>query len=312
MDDGIRDAAQELFSSPAFLASVSLSVMVYFAAWAAPEPFFSKTFAVALTVRLSLLVGLVELGHLARACLQLYQETQDAITPQQLESAAERFGRAVGGTALRVLIVVASLGLPQVLPKVPQGGLWTLLSPLRNAPAAGPALASISTAQVVADGSLIVAGVAAGTSAVSLCGELATCAMLGGSNGGPALSTRYGGPHTRQNPPHNETIEAELARREAAGHTSLRKNQPQLNGQQQPVYDSTPVQGVRFRKPDVSSIRPDGLRHNTNYVSNPRDLRRELDAFESMVRADRRAIHELYQLDGALVRRYVPAGVSFP
>jgi hypothetical protein len=91
---------------------------------------------------------------------------------------------------------------------------------------------------VVADGSLIVTGVAAGTSAVSLCGELATCAT------------------------------AELASRETAGHTNLRKNQAQLNAQQQPVYDSIPVKGVRFRKPDVSSVRPDGIRHNTNYVSN--------------------------------------------
>jgi hypothetical protein len=312
MDDGIRDAAQELFTSPVFLASVSLSVAVYFAAWAAPEPFFSKAFAAALTVRLSLLVGLVELGHLARACLRLYQETQSALTAQQLEAAAERFGRTVGGTALRVMVVIASLGLPQVLPRIPEGGLWTLLSPLRHAPAAGPALESISAVQVVADGSLIVTGVAAGTAAVSLCGELATCATMNGASGGPTLSTRYGSPHTRRNPPHNEAIEEELARREAAGHTHLRKNQAQLDARQQPVYDSTPVQGVRFRKPDVSSVRPDGCRHNTNYVSNPRDLRREVEAFESMVRADRRAIHELYQLDGTLVRRYVPPGVSFP
>lgn len=70
--------------------------------------------------------------------------------------------------------------------------------------------------------------------------------------------------------------------------------------------------GVRFRRPDASSLRPDGIRHNTNYVSNPRDLQRELDAFEAMVRADQKAIHELYQLDGTLVRRYVPSGVSFP
>jgi hypothetical protein len=75
MDDGIREAAQELFSAPAFVASVSLSVLVYFAAWLAPEPLFSKAFAAALTVRLSLLVGLVELGRVAMACLRLYQET---------------------------------------------------------------------------------------------------------------------------------------------------------------------------------------------------------------------------------------------
>lgn len=159
MDDGIREAAQELFSAPAFVASVSLSVLVYFAAWLAPEPLFSKAFAAALTVRLSLLVGLVELGHVAMACLSLYREAEAATTPQELEAAAERFGKAIGGTALRVLVAVASFGIPQVLPKVPKGGLGTLLSPLRHAPASGPALESVTTAQIVADGTLIVTGV---------------------------------------------------------------------------------------------------------------------------------------------------------
>jgi hypothetical protein len=312
MDDGIREAAQELFSAPAFLASVSLSVLVYFAAWLAPEPFFSKAFAAALTVRLSLLVGLVELGRLALACLRLYEEAEAATTPHALEEAAERFGKSVGGTALRVLVVVASLGVPQVMPKVPEGGLWTLLSPLRHAPASGPSLESIATVQVVAGGSLVVTGAAAGTSAMSLCGELATCVMMDNAGRGPRLSTRYGKPHTRQNPPHNEVIEEELARREAAGHTDLRKNQPQVDANTQPVLDRSPAKGVRFRKPDASSVRPDGIRHNTNYVSNPRDMRRELDAFDSLARADPKAIHELYLLDGTLVRRYVPPSVSFP
>ncbi|MFY0566416.1 hypothetical protein ACN28E_21625 [Archangium lansingense] len=316
MDDGIREAAQELFSAPVFLVSVSLSVLVYFAAWLAPEPFFSKAFAAALTVRLSLLVGLVELGHVAMACLQLHQEAEAATTPQELEAAAERFGKSIGGTALRVLVVVASLGLPQILPKVPKGGLETLLSPLRHAPAGGPALESLTTVQIVADGTLVVTGVAAGTSATALCGELATCAMMDGEGGasgsGPKLSTRYGKPHTRQNPPHNEAIEEELARRETAGHTDLRKNKPQVDATRQRVYDDKPLNRVRFRKPDTSSVRPDGVRHNINYVSNPRDMRRELDAFDAMVRADRNAIHELFSLDGTLIRRFVPQGVSFP
>jgi len=100
--------------------------------------------------------------------LRLYQEAEAAITHQELEAAAERFGRSIGGTALRVLVVVASLGVPQVIPKVPEGGLWTLLSPLRHAPAGGSALDSIATTQIVADGALIVTGVATGTSAASI------------------------------------------------------------------------------------------------------------------------------------------------
>ncbi|HYO68596.1 MAG TPA: hypothetical protein VEU33_21195 [Archangium sp.] len=316
MDEGIREAAQELFSAPAFLVSVSLSVLGYFAAWLAPEPWFSKAFAAALTVRLAMLVGLVELGRLAMACLRLYREAEAATTPQELEAASERFGKSMGGSLLRVLVVVASLGVPQVLPKVPEGGLWTLLSPLRHAPAGGPALETIAASQLMADGTLVITGVAAGTSATSLCGELAACATMnetgGASGSGPKLSTRYGKPHTRQNPPHNEAIEEELARREAAGHTGLRKNKRQQNADGRPLEDPELESSIRFRKPDVSSVRPDGVRHNTNYVSDSQNMRRELEAFEAMLRADKSAIHELYLLDGTLVRRYVPPGVSFP
>ena len=42
------------------------------------------------------------------------------------------------------------------------------------------------------------------------------------------------------------------------------------------------------------------------------DLRRELEAFEAMKRADPGAIHELYMPDGRLLQRYVPAGVHYP
>lgn len=311
MGDGIREAAEELFLSPVFVASVALSITVYFAAWLAPEPLFSKGFAAALTVRLALLVGVMELSRLAHACIRLYQEVEAASSHEELEAASARFGRTMGGVFLRAIVVVASFGLPHVISKVPQGSLMTLLSPLRHAPEGGAALESITSAQVMADSTLLVSGVAAGTSAASICGELAACAVTSGSGGVP-LSTRYGGPHTRQNPPHNEAIERELARREAAGHTDLRKNQQQLKDLGRRADDPSPIKGIRFRKPDASSVRPDGVRHNTNYVSNPKDLKRELEAFDSMIRADPKAIHELYLLNGSLVRRYVPTGVSFP
>jgi hypothetical protein len=311
MDDGIREAAEELFLSPVFVASVALSITVYFAAWLAPEPFFSKGFAAALTVRLALLVGIMELSRLAHACIRLYQEVEAASSHEQLEAASARFGKTMGGVFLRTIVVVASFGLPHVISKVPQGSLMTLLSPLRHAPEGGAALESITSAQIVADSTLVVSGVAAGTSAASICGELAACAVASGS-GGSTLSTRYGKPHTRQNPPHNEAIEQELARREAAGHTGLRKNQPQQDASGGPAFDHRAASRIRFRKPDVSSVRPDGVRHNTNYVSNTRDMKRELDAFDAMVEADKAAIHELYLLDGTLVRRFVPPGVSFP
>jgi len=173
-----------------------------------------------------------------------------------------------------------------------------------------------STAQVLADGGLVLGGVATGAVATRLCGGLAMCATMGGGAGGAGngaqLSTRYGPPHTQQNPLHNETIEKELAAREAAGHTDLRKNKAQVDAKGESVPVEKPAGGVRFRRPDVSTLRPDGVRHNTNYVSNARDLKRELEAFEAMKLADDQAIHELYLLDGTLVRRYVPPGVSYP
>jgi hypothetical protein len=165
MGEGVREAARELFASPVFLSSVALSVLVYFAAWLAPEPLFTKAFVVALTVRLSLLVGALELTHLARACLRLYQEAEAARTVEELEAAAEHFGKAMGGTALRVLMLVTSMGMSKALPQVPEGGLGALLNAPRYAMAEGLSLEGATAVRMVADGTVLVTGVAAGTAA---------------------------------------------------------------------------------------------------------------------------------------------------
>jgi hypothetical protein len=165
MGEGVRDAARELFSSPVFLSSAALSVLVYFTAWLAPEPIFSKAFVTALTLRLALAVGALELNQFARVCVTLYQEAQAARTVKELEAAAERFGRAVGGTGLRVLMLVASMGVSKGLPEVPQGGLGALLGAPRYASAGGKMMRSAMTVQMAADGTIVVTGVAAGTGA---------------------------------------------------------------------------------------------------------------------------------------------------
>lgn len=85
-----------------------------------------------------------------------------------------------------------------------------------------------------------------------------------------------------------------------------------MDAQGRRLYDENSVDGTRFRKPDVSSVRPDGVRHNVNYVSNPKDMKREIAAFEALVRTDLKAIHELYLIDGTLIRRYLPPGVRYP
>jgi hypothetical protein len=304
MGPGVSEAARELFSSPVFLTSACLSVAVYFGAWLNPEPLFSKAFAVTLTAALALTVGMMEVANLAWACLRLYRESEAARSEKELEAASEHFGAAVGGTMLRVLVMVASMGVAKTAPTVPAGGLGALLGTPTYAVEGALAVEAAATATVVADGSLILSGVATGAMATSLCGGLALCAT--------ELSTRYGPPHTRQNPPHNEAIEKDLAAREDTGHTELLKNKAQVNAENERALDPRPANGPRFRRPDASSLRPDGVRHNINYVSNVRDMKRELEAFESLQRADPKAIHELYLLDGTLVRRYVPAGVKFP
>ncbi|MFP2924520.1 AHH domain-containing protein [Pyxidicoccus sp. 3LG] len=170
MGPGIREAAEELFNSPAFLASVALSVTVYLAAWALPEPLFSKAFAAALTVRLAIAVGLLELRNLGVACYQLYKDAEAARTVEELEAVAERFGRTMGGTALRVVVLVATFGVGKTLPKVPEGGLWSLLTPSRYAMPGGLTWQSATTVQMVADGSLVVSGVVVGTATGSASG----------------------------------------------------------------------------------------------------------------------------------------------
>jgi hypothetical protein len=165
MGEGVREAARELFNSPVFLSSVALSVLVYFSAWLAPEPIFTKAFAATLTLRLALAVGVLELTQLAWACVRLYQEAQAARTVEELEAVAERFGKAMGGTALRVLVLVASMGVGKGLPQVPEGGVGALLRSPRYAMGGGATLEGATSVRMVADGTIIVAGVAAGTGA---------------------------------------------------------------------------------------------------------------------------------------------------
>jgi hypothetical protein len=271
---------------------------------------------VTLTAALALTVGMFELANVALACLRLYQAAEAARTEKELEAAAERFGKRMGGTGLRVLVMVASAGVAKGMPTIPPGGLGALLGAPRYAVEGGLAVGEVATAHVVAGGGLILSGVATGEIAAQLCRGLAVCATMDDSvrtsASGTTLSARYGPAHTQKNPAHNEAIERELAARERAGHVDLRKNKAQVDSKGDPVFDGESVAGPRFRRPDAASLRPDGVRHNTNYVSNARDLKRELEAFEAMRRADLQAIHELYLLDGTLVRRYVPPGVSYP
>jgi A nuclease family of the HNH/ENDO VII superfamily with conserved AHH len=185
MDEGVREAALEMFNSPTVAYSVAFSLLLYMTAWAVPEPVFSKAFAVAVTLGLLMTYTAVELYTVGQACLNLYRDAEAARTAEQLEAVAERFGRAMGGVGLRVLVTVAGAKLARSLPEVPRGGMWARLSPPRFAFSGGGTRGSFSVgartrAQVsVADGTVVLMGVSAGTTASAVSAAVAASRTTG-------------------------------------------------------------------------------------------------------------------------------------
>jgi hypothetical protein len=181
MDEGVRAAAVEMFTSPAVALSVAMSMMLYMTAWAAPEPIFSKAFAAAVTLGLLMTYTAAELHSVGLACLNLYQEAEAARSPEELEAAAERFGKAIGGVGLRVLVTVAGAKLARGFPEVPKGGLWARLSPPRFAFAGREfSIGAGARAQVtVADGTVVLMGVSANTTASAVSAAIASARTTG-------------------------------------------------------------------------------------------------------------------------------------
>nr|WP_275439035.1 AHH domain-containing protein [Archangium violaceum] len=185
MDEGVREAAMELLTSPTVAYSMAVSMMLYMAAWAAPEPVFSKALAAAVTLGLLMTYSAVELHTVGVACLNLYREAEAAKTQEQLEAVAERFGKAIGGVGLRVLVTVAGAKLAKGLPEVPRGGLWARLSPPRFAfgrggGGGGFTFGAGARAQVsVADGTVVLMGVSANTTASALASVAASARTTG-------------------------------------------------------------------------------------------------------------------------------------
>jgi HNH/ENDO VII superfamily nuclease len=185
MGAGVREAALELFGSPAVLLSVGTSMVLYMMAWAAPEPLFTKAFAAAVTMGLLLTYSAAELSNVGQACLTLYREAEGARTREELEAAAERFGKALGGVGLRVLVTVAGAKLARGLPEVPKGGLWASVSPPRFAMGGGGVKGGLrvgagTRAQVsVADGTVVLMGVTASTTTVAVASAVSSARTTG-------------------------------------------------------------------------------------------------------------------------------------
>lgn len=103
MGEGAREAAEELFSSPAFIVSMAASMTLYLAALAAPEPFLSKGLVAAVSLWLLVAFGATEILNVAMAVKQLYEQAEAAQSFEQLDRAAQGFGPKIGATALILL-----------------------------------------------------------------------------------------------------------------------------------------------------------------------------------------------------------------
>lgn len=163
----MREAAHALFKDPAFLAGVATALVVYLIAWASPEPIFTKSFAMAATVLLASVFTIAEIAHAGAVAWNLYQDTQGNRSLEEIEAAAERFGRAMGAAGFRMLVMVASWGVAKGLPKVPPGGVWAGLTQRRLAVVGGVELTEVvsvqaTSVQAMMDGTLVIAGVSAG------------------------------------------------------------------------------------------------------------------------------------------------------
>jgi hypothetical protein len=146
---------------------MATALVVYGLAWMAPEPIFTKAFAASVTVVLVTLFSLAELTHFGMVALRLYQDTQGARSLEEIEAAAERFGRYLGGAGVRILAFVAMKGVGKSA-QVPKGGLWKLW-PRRLALPGGYTWSNVSVVQAVpTTGTLAVSGVALGSGSAAL------------------------------------------------------------------------------------------------------------------------------------------------
>lgn len=205
MPAGLAEAAWELFTDPKLYVGIMAGLAFYVVAWLAPEPVFTKATAILITYTLLLTFAAAEIYNAANVLWRLYTAAQSARTLAEVEAAAEQFGRAVSGTLLRILVVIASRYAGKALPKVPEGGLralrWEMVETQGGAALlSGRITLTITTATVTADGTMLMAGAVAGTAAGSLCAD-----KPGGTYKGHHIatdknevSTARGGPWTQR------------------------------------------------------------------------------------------------------------------
>ena len=189
MKEGAREAADALFHDPIFIGGTILGITLWVAAWLAPEPLFSKAFAAAITIAMLSVFSVTEIRNVAVAWMRLQDEAEAATTFSELEDAAEHFGKAMGGTGLRVLVMLATVVAGKAIPS-PKGPVGGGPSGMAPATAGGPSVALAAEAaeiKVLADGTIVILGSRGGTIVQS------TMSSGGGGGGSKGGGTKGGG-----------------------------------------------------------------------------------------------------------------------
>ena len=104
----------------------------------------------------------------------------------------------------------------------------------------------------------------------------------------PKSRETWGSEHGKNNSKHNNAIEDELDDAYFNGATNIRKNRQQINANGEKIY----YEGNKYRRPDASYTL-DGVRYNTNYVSDLNSYLKEFDAFMDIYFADPNAVNRL-------------------
>jgi hypothetical protein len=120
-----RHALKELVQPQAVVALVVCTVALYFGLWLLPEP-VSKGLAASLTLALIAWLGVDTVWSLMDGWARLAWEADRATSFEQLRAAGERYGKVMGGSVAKVLVMLVTAALTgtaarftQKLPKLP-------------------------------------------------------------------------------------------------------------------------------------------------------------------------------------------------
>ncbi|WNG29908.1 hypothetical protein F0U62_42290 [Cystobacter fuscus] len=117
--DGVDAEARAMLNPTRLLATLSFTITAYMALLLAPEP-VTKGVALAFSALMWGYLGW-EFFDLLRAYAQLYEDAPRASTFAELRGIGERFGRVIGPSSVRILVMVATAAVGETAALVSKG-----------------------------------------------------------------------------------------------------------------------------------------------------------------------------------------------